>query len=271
MKFALQDKLTGLESYQDIFNFAKEIGFDGVEITSHGSTLTKEKANAILTALELTGINVSAVCGGYNHWIGDFHEENRLSAVKDIATTLEYTSQIGAKGLIAPAAYGMFSKRLPPFTPPRDEKGDREKLVDSLTRIAEYAEKYQVYFFLEPLNRYEDHMLNTISQAYQLVQEVGSSKIKIMADFFHMSIEEDTIVESIKHYYEHIGYYHLADSNRLQPGEGHTSFKEPLVELFQKGFEGYLSFECGIRGENNKQQLSKSLTYLKSINTKINI
>lgn len=144
MKFALQDKLTGLQDYSDVFQFAKEAGFDGIEITHFGGQLTEKKALNIVTASEQTGLEVSAVCGGYQNWIGDFDKDKRLTAVQDIIASLEYTAKIGAHGLIAPAAYGMFSKRLPPFTPPRDEDGDHEALIDSLTRIAEHAEKYDV-------------------------------------------------------------------------------------------------------------------------------
>jgi sugar phosphate isomerase/epimerase len=262
MKFALQDKLTGLVGYQEIYQFAKQSGFEGVEITHFGKKLTHEVANSILAASEATGIQTSAVCGGYNHWIGDFDEQHRSSAVNDIISSLEWTAKIGAQGLIAPAAYGMFSKKLPPFTPPRSEDEDRSVLMDSLKKISEYAEKYNVQLLLEPLNRYEDHMLNTVSQSVSIIKEVGSNKVKVLADFFHMSMEEDNITNTIKENFDQIGYYHLADSNRLQPGQGHSDFEEPLTKLQQLGYDGFLSYECGVRGEVG-QELPQSLYYLK--------
>lgn len=263
VKFALQDKLTGLKNYQEIFEVALSLGFDGVEITHFEGPLTKETSHSILHASHATGIQASAVCGGYNHWIGDFDETNRLEAVQGIKSSLQYTAAIGAQGLIAPAAYGMFSRKLPPFHPPRSEEGDRRALLDSLSRIAEDAEKFNVNLFLEPLNRYEDHMLNTVSQAVSLVKEVGSDKIKVMADFFHMSIEEPKIEESIALYHPFIGYYHLADSNRLEPGKGHTDFAEPLALLNTINYKGFLSYECGLSGEARKSLL-ESITFLKN-------
>jgi sugar phosphate isomerase/epimerase len=263
MKFALQDKLTGLKNYAEIFEAAKSLGFDGVEITHFEGPLNKETSRSILNASHATGIQASAVCGGYTHWIGDFDKSNRLEAVQGIKTSLQYTAEIGAQGLIAPAAYGMFSRKLPPFISPRNEEGDRKALLDSLARIAEDAEKFNVTLFLEPLNRYEDHMLNTVSQAVSLVKEVGSDKIKVMADFFHMSIEEPNIEETIAMYHPYIGYYHLADSNRMEPGKGHTDFAGPLALLNKFQYKGFLSYECGLSGEARKS-LMESITFLKN-------
>lgn len=115
MRFALQDKLTGLKECKEIFESAKHLGFDGVEITHFEGAISKDTSLSILKASQSTGIPVSAVCGGYKHWIGDFNESNRLKAIGDIKTSLRYLAEFGAEGLIAPAAYGMFSKRLPPL------------------------------------------------------------------------------------------------------------------------------------------------------------
>jgi sugar phosphate isomerase/epimerase len=270
MKFALQDKLTGLKDYREIFEAAKRYGFDGVEITHFGGPLNKETSLSILNASHSTGIQASAVCGGYNYWIGDFNEENRLKAVNDIKTSLKYVSEFGAQGLIAPAAFGMFSKKLPPFNPPRDEESDRKALLDSLKRIAEDAEKFDVELLLEPLNRYEDHMLNTVSQAVSLVKEIGSDKIKVMADFFHMSIEEPNMEESIADFHDYIGYFHVADSNRLEPGKGHTDFSGPFILLNKLQYKGFLSLECGLSGEESKS-LIESKAFLVSLLNKVNI
>jgi sugar phosphate isomerase/epimerase len=102
---------------------------------------------------------------------------------------------------------------------------------------------------LEPLNRYEDHMLNRLEQACELCEELGLESVKVMGDLFHMSIEEDDIAAAIRRASRHLRHVHLADSNRLQPGAGHTDFAAAFTVLREIGFEGYLALECGIRGE----------------------
>ncbi|SEO87500.1 Xylose isomerase-like TIM barrel [Paenibacillus sp. OV219] len=120
-----------------------------------------------------------------------------------------------------------------------------------------------MYLLLEPLNRYEDHMINRVEQAVSLIQRTGSSHIKVMADFFHMNIEEADITASIEQHYSNIGYFHLADSARKEPGTGHLDFRQPFAKLKELRYEGFLSLECGLSGERSKS-LSDSVRYLKN-------
>jgi sugar phosphate isomerase/epimerase len=70
-----------------------------------------------------------------------------------------------------------------------------------------------------------------------------------MGDLFHMNIEEDDIAGAIRRADGYLAHVHLADSNRLQPGAGHTDFAPALAALRDIGFEGYLALECGIDGD----------------------
>ncbi|XID90257.1 sugar phosphate isomerase/epimerase family protein [Paenibacillaceae bacterium WGS1546] len=263
MKFAIQDTLSGLGSYAKVFPFAKEVGYDGVEINLFQQPLNDALASDISKASESSGVPVAAVCGGHRHWIGHFDEEKRLEAVRDVRQSMKHASQMGAPGMITPAAFGMYPRTWPPFAPPRDRQGDRDALLDSLKRIAEEAEKRQVVLFLEPLNRYNDHMINTVADAVSILEEVGSPLLRVVADFFHMNIEEADIVETIKSYYTRIGYYHLADNNRLLPGKGHLDFRKPFAKLAELNYSGYLSIECTM-GPDIRESLEEALRYLRS-------
>lgn len=262
MKFAIQDKLTGLSDYNEVFRMAKEVGYDGVELNLFQQPLNDHLTADLQAAIDSTGIPLTAICGGYRHWIGHFDESKRLEAVSDIQKSLKYAAQLGAQGIIAPAAYGMFSKSLPHQVLPRDEQGDRIALIDSLKQIADQAEKLQVTLFIEPLNRYEDHMLHTVSQAASLIKEVESQHLKVLGDFFHMNIEEADISRTIENDYSSLGYFHLADSNRQLPGKAHTDFRTPFQTLKRLNYEGYLSMECRI-GEERRELLQETLQFLR--------
>jgi hypothetical protein len=92
----------------------------------------------------------------------------------------------------------MFSRNLPPFTPPRTPEEDRAVLLESLAALGEHAAHEGVSVFLEPLNRYEDHMLHTLAEAVALCEALALPSVKVMADFFHMNIEEDDIGRAIR-------------------------------------------------------------------------
>jgi sugar phosphate isomerase/epimerase len=82
-----------------------------------------------------------------------------------------------------------------------------------------------VVLLFEPLNRYEDHMVNTVAQAASLIAEAGSPGVRVLADTYHMS-----------------------DSNRHQPGTGHVPFAAIVAALREIGFDGVVSVECRLRG-----------------------
>ena len=102
---------------------------------------------------------------------------------------------------------------------------------------------------LEPLNRYETHFLNRVDQAFDIVHRAGSPAVKIMPDFFHMNIEETSFAEALHSGGEHIGYVHVADSSRKQPGTGHTDFRSGFRALREIGYDGHLVLECGFEGD----------------------
>ena len=141
---------------------------------------------------------VAAVCGGYRGWLGHFEAGARELAVRDIIALLPVAAALQAPGIVVPAAYGMFSRKLPPFKPPRGETEDRAALLDSLRAVAREAERSGVRIFLEPLNRYEEHMLNTFAQAADLAAAVGSPAVVPMIDLFHANVEERDTAEAIR-------------------------------------------------------------------------
>ena len=101
--------------------------------------------------------------------------------------------------------------------------------------------------FLEPLNRYEAYIVNRLEQGAAIAAEVGA-EIGVMADFFHMGIEEVDIAASIRANRRHLVYVHVADSNRLQPGCGHLDFRPGFRALKEIGYDGPLAIEFRVDG-----------------------
>jgi sugar phosphate isomerase/epimerase len=85
-----------------------------------------------------------------------------------------------------------------------------------------------------------------------------------MADLFHMNIEEDDLGATIRAAGSYLAHVHLADSQRLQPGTGHTDFAAALVALREIGFTGSMALECGLRGEP-RAALAETARYLRRL------
>lgn len=260
IKLATQDKPFLADDFKTKLLQIQEMGFDGFE--ADGSMLLN-RFDELEEAVKETGVPVTSVCGGYGGWIGDFVEYRRQKGLEDIRLILERAGSLGACGLIVPAAWGMFSLRLPPMTPPRPAEEDKKVLIDSLSQLEETCKETGTIMLLEPLNRYEDHMLNTLDAAGEIICDGKLEHVKIMADFFHMNIEEQDIRKSICKWGKMIGHIHLADSHRFQPGDGHMDFIYGFEALKEIDFQGVMAFECRVLGEDQKGLYKKSVEYIR--------
>lgn len=261
-----QDKEFFPSALADKFAYVQAMGFDGFEVDGK---ILLEQFRELQSAMDRTGFPVLTACGGYGGWIGDFDEEKRKKGLSDIIAILERLETIGAKGIVVPAAWGMFSLRLPPLVPPRSAAEDKRILLDSLSRLNEVAEKHSVTVFLEPLNRYEDHMINTLEQARYYIDQGRFSHVALIADFYHMNIEEAHIDESILAQKDFIRHIHLADSHRYQPGSGHTDFESGFSALKEIGYTGAMAFECRVNGDDAASAYRSSLVFIRNLILKI--
>ena len=246
MKLACQEHLLPGNDIFEKWEFAASAGFDGIEL--RGTDDWRERLDDLKRARERDAV-FSSVCLISDRFIGDLDAVRRREAVEHMKALLSGIAELGGVGAITPAAFGLSSKALPPFEAPRTPDEDRRVLLETLEELGEHADGEGVSVLLEPLNRYEDHMLNRLIQAVELCEAVGRPSVKVMGDLFHMNIEEDDFGESIRRTDGHLAHVHLADSNRAHPGAGHTEFAPIFGALRDIGFDGYLAMECGVRGD----------------------
>jgi sugar phosphate isomerase/epimerase len=247
LRLAVQEHMVPGDGLEAKWEFAAAAGFDGIELLGRGRSFRERLPE--LRAARTAGVVLPSVCVAMDRFIGDFDAGRRRDAVEGMKALLEVIVEAGGYGAITPAAYGLFSRALPPFTPPRSPEEDREALLEGLGELGEHARRAGAVLLLEPLNRYEDHMVNTLDQAVELCQAVGLDSVRVMGDFFHMSIEEVDLADSIRRAGPSLAHMQLGDSNRLQPGAGHLDFGPSLKALEEIGFQGFLAMECGIDGD----------------------
>jgi sugar phosphate isomerase/epimerase len=222
-------------------------GFDAIELRGGGGHALRRRLPDLLAA-QRDGVVMPTVCVEMDHFIGDFDADRRADALANMASQLEVVGALGGIGAMTPAAWGMFSRRLPPFTPPRSADEDREVLLEALTVLGKVAAREGALILLEPLNRYEDHMVNTLAQAAELAAATGLRSVQVGADTYHMNIEEADPLGSLRAIAGRLGHVQLSDSNRLEPGAGHLDWAGLLRCLDEIGYDGVLAFECRLSG-----------------------
>ncbi|MFB9237948.1 sugar phosphate isomerase/epimerase family protein [Plantactinospora siamensis] len=245
---ACQEQLLPGETLQQRFAAALDAGFDAIELRGRGDLALAARLPELRRA-RADGVVMPTVCVEMDHFIGDFDPDRAADAVRNLRSQLSVVAELGGAGVATPAAWGMFSRRLPPFEPPRSPAGDRAALVDALGRLGEHAAREGVSVFLEPLNRYEDHMVNRLDQAVDLCVAVGLPSVRVLADFYHMNIEEDEPCRALRAAGPWLGHVQASDSNRYQPGAGHLDWPALLGTLGDVGYDGYVALECRLRGD----------------------
>jgi sugar phosphate isomerase/epimerase len=246
VKLAAQEQLLPGSTLPAKWEFAQRAGYDAIELRGRGSFALRDRLPELRNAVA-DGVPLPTVCVDMSHFVGAFDADLRRDAVEQMRSQLSVIAELGGRCAVTPASYGMFSRRLPPFEPPRDEAGDRSVLLEALAVLGEHAASLGVLLCLEPLNRYEDHMVNRLSQAVSLIE--GLPGLGVCADTYHMNIEEDRPADAIRAAGLWIGHVQVSDSNRLQPGAGHLDWAAVLGALDDIGYDGYLAVECRLRGE----------------------
>ena len=249
LRLACQEQLLPGADLREKFDRATEYGFDAIELRGRGELAFRDRLPELRRAAA-AGVPMPTVCVEMDHFIGDFDPGRSRDAVRNLRSQLSVMAEIGGVGALTPASWGMFSRRLPPFEPPRSPDDDRRVLLDTLGELARHAESEGVRIFLEPLNRYEDHMVNRLDEAAELCAAIGLPALGVVADTYHMNIEEDDPVAALTAVAPYLGHVQASDSNRYQPGAGHLDWPALLGALDRTGYQGHIALECRLRGES---------------------
>jgi len=124
-----------------------------------------------------------------------------------------------------------------------DQAIQRVHAIEAIRACAEYAGQKGITLLIEPINRYETNFINSSADGLQLLDEIGDPNVKLLLDTFHMNIEEVDLIKAFQDVGDLLGYVHLADSNRLAPGQGHLDFEKILRTLEDIGYQGCLTAE----------------------------
>ena len=217
---------------------AAALGFDAVEI--FGPSAKAINCSVLEGLLEQHRLKLAALGTGAGWLLQKWHlchpkKEIRESAREFIREMIDFGSKFNA-----PAIIGSMQGRIEsPVT--RNEALDW--LGAALDDLGEHASRRQQKLLFEPLNRYETNLFNCVAETKDFLKKVGGGNVKILADLFHMAIEESSIPEAFRAAGDTIGHVHFADSNRRAIGFGHTEATPIMMALRDIGYTGYLSAE----------------------------
>lgn len=220
-------------------NNAAALGFDAIELfIASGKAVDSDTLKILLEKYKLKLAAVGTGAGKVIH--GLTLTDPNLDIRKKALVFIQEMMAFGA-GFGAPAIIGSMQGN---WTTGNSQSYGLELLAEGLHILDQHAASLGVKLIYEPLNRYETNLINTLQDGATFIEINKFKNIQLLADLFHMNIEEDDPKESIQKHIQHIGHLHFADSNRKPMGCGHTPMKNIADALITSGYNGYVSAEA---------------------------
>ncbi|WP_152268962.1 sugar phosphate isomerase/epimerase family protein [Agriterribacter humi] len=226
------------ENLEDSIAKASALGFDAVELftasaTAVDTTLLQQLSESYRIRICAVGTGAGKVVQGLT--LTDPNAVVRDRAIAFISEMIDFGAAFNA-----PAIIGSMQGNIPQGI---ERTTALQWLSEGISILAGKAEKKGVRLIYEPLNRYETNIFNCFADAVAWLETLGTNNIQLLADLFHMNIEEASIPETIYQYGSYIGHIHFADSNRRAIGMGHTSMSDIAKALQSISYSGYISAE----------------------------
>ena len=102
------------------------------------------------------------------------------------------------------------------------------------------AAGYGIRLAIEPMNRFEAHMLNRMDDLARHLESVGHPAVTALYDTFHANVEEADPVDALTRNMHHVGHVHISENHRGIPGTGHVPWAATFRALKQAGYDGWL-------------------------------
>jgi D-psicose/D-tagatose/L-ribulose 3-epimerase len=221
----------------DLMNVIRDYGFTSMDVNVRvldldGAKLIRKRAEEI--GLHLMGGGSLPV----DKELLSSDPEKRREAIEYMKTLVQKVHELGSTfygGII----YAPFS-RLTGKAPTREEF---ERSAEGLREVARYAQSFGIKVGLEPANRYEAYLINTIGDGLRLVDAIGEKNVGILADTFHCSIEEKSLYAAITSAGKKLYHLHVCANDRGTPGNDQIHWDDLFRGVKDIGYDGTVTIE----------------------------
>jgi len=231
----------GGEAPERILRRVAEIGYEGIEFQVRDPAEFDPAALARTVreeGLVITAVSSGPVTAADGLFLMAADERVRERAIERFTAVLQLAAEYGVHATIG----GMrgFARWAP------DRAMGLAWFRGAIERLLVEAERLGVPIVLEPQNRYQTDILNTIGETLAFIDELGSPPhLVIEGDLYHMALEEKSLIAALVTGLRsgRMNYLQLGDSNRLAPGWGSFNWVDILETLKAAGYDGWLAME----------------------------
>ncbi|MCI8578543.1 MAG: sugar phosphate isomerase/epimerase [Lachnospiraceae bacterium] len=229
-----------LPELKQLLDLLHQEGFCGVELNLPDLEFMKpEELKELLEEhqmqMNMLATGVYAKTHGLSLSAGDPKERKR--AVDGCRKNIDYAASMGCGIIIGFLKGG----------PDSDREYAEQLFLESMLELKPYIEKKQVQVLIEATNHKEASIIRTLEEGAQIIDRLDSPLIRLLADTYHMNIEEPSLLDSLSDYMDYYPHLHISDDNRAYPGLGSLDFAPIYWKLMERGYKGTLAVEGNIQ------------------------
>ncbi len=242
-----EDMLPGRTIHERLSN-AKRLGLSGVEFWADD---LGQRVPDIVDALEKTSLSACGVNLGMSDGYLSADLDTREQAIGKMRQAMADAVDLEADYVSFVPHYG--KSDMPDLTP-YSTKIDlqKEMMIWLLRTVSDLAYAIGTLLVMQPVNHYETDFMTTVAQAKFFRKKIKNHPdVKIAPNLFHMTLEEDNLLDTLSSHADDIGMLYIADSNRRLPGQGFLPWDKIGTTLKTMDYKGWLVLECGHPGHNH--------------------
>jgi sugar phosphate isomerase/epimerase len=266
MKFAICNEIFKGWKLDEVFQYAANLGYAGVEI----APFTLADSVAEISAIERQRIRDSALNQNIEiagiHWVLVKPEGLYMNcpdpAVRERTSRyflelVDFCADVGGQVMV------VGSPKQRNVLPGVNREQALAWAASTFSAAVRQAEARKVTICFEPLSPAETNFINTAAEALQFVEQFHSPYFRIILDVKAMCSESKPIPQLIRESSPHFAHFHANDKNLKGPGFGEVDFHPIAAALKGVRYEGFVSVEVFNFEEGPEAIASKSLDYLK--------
>jgi D-psicose/D-tagatose/L-ribulose 3-epimerase len=214
----------------------KRMGFDAIEIPLLYVNFDATRLGKALASAGIEGVGCLAINESQDITSSD--PTVRRAGIAFLTECVNKVNEWGGSSLVGAmcAAWCKNVKR------PANED-EWKWSAECLREVAQHAGDVGITLCVEPINRYENYLINTLEQGASLVRMIAEPNVKILADIFHMNIEEKSFYNALIQHKGLIGHLHFSENDRGIVGTGHVDWDGVFKALSEIEFAGIGSIE----------------------------
>jgi hydroxypyruvate isomerase len=224
------------------------LGFVAYEIWWHW---TKD-LDALLRANAESGMHTATLTAPKVPLTDDARHEEYKAALE---TAVEAARRLGCTRIVTHVGNEL---------PGKTRAEQRRNVVDGLKMSAEVLERAGMTLLVEPLNlvAHKGYFLSRSDETREILESVGSTRVRMLFDVYHQQISEGNIIHNIREHYDFIGHFHVADNpGRHELGTGELNYPNIFQAITDLGYDGFIGLELLPKDPDQVRALQTSTSW----------